>query len=99
MKKEYALWTFLLLACFEMQAQIPASGPIKSPSSTASLDIQLPVGIFARSQFAGAGLNYSWSHHRFGMDASPSKWIGLTVNAGGDYYLGKKTNPSGYDFR
>lgn len=64
-----------------------------------SLDLQAPVGVFARSHFAGAGLNYSWSHHRYGNNIPVKKWLGFTVNAGGNYYLGKKTKPAGYDFR
>lgn len=68
-------------------------------SHAVSLDVHLPAGVFARSQFAGAGLNYSWSHHRFGQNVSPSKRIGFTANGGADYYFGKKVKTAGYDFR
>jgi hypothetical protein len=101
-KKRDVFIAFFLLACFKMQGQpnaVSSTWIPKTSSSLASLDIQVPVGVFARSQFAGAGLNYSWSHRRYGIFARPSKWIGLTFNAGGDYYLGKKIKPSGYDFR
>ena len=68
-------------------------------SHLASLDIHLPVGVFARSHIAGAGLNYSWSNHRFGMDLTQKRAIGLVFNVGADYYLGKKIKPAGYSFR
>jgi hypothetical protein len=101
MKKDAVLTLILLLACFSIQAQPGASSSpdLKPSSHIASLDIQAPAGVFARSQFAGASLNYSWSHHRYGMFAASKKWLGLTVNAGADYYFGKKIRPAGYDFR
>jgi hypothetical protein len=64
-----------------------------------SFDIHLPLGVFARSQFAGAGLSYSWSHHRFGDNISASKLIGFTFNTGGDYYFGRRTKIAGYPFQ
>jgi hypothetical protein len=65
----------------------------------ASLDLHLPLGVFARSQFAGAGLSYSWSHHRFGDNISASKLVGFTLNAGGDYYFGRRVKTAGYPFK
>ena len=67
-------------------------------SHLTSLDIHLPLGVFARSQFAGAGLNYSWSNHRFGTYVSKTKLIGFTANAGGDYYFGRRIRTAGYPF-
>jgi hypothetical protein len=78
-------------------AQKNHSGP-EGKSHLASLDIHLPVGVFARSHVAGAGLNYSWSNHRFGMDATQKGAPGLVFNAGADYYFGKKIKPAGYSF-
>ena len=47
----------------------------RGSSHLASLDIDLPVGEFAKSHFAGVGLNYSWSNHRFGKNiAIKSSW-------------------------
>jgi len=63
-----------------------------------SLDLHLPLGIFARSQFAGAGLNYSWSNRRFGTDVTKAKLIGFTANAGGDYYFGRRIRTAGHPF-
>jgi hypothetical protein len=68
-------------------------------SNAISFSATLPVGVFQRSHFAGAGLSYSWSQHRFGWPASPGKWIGLTLQGGADYYFGKKVKTAGYDFR
>lgn len=65
----------------------------------ASLDIHLPLGAFARSQFVGAGLSYSWSQHRFGDNISTTKLIGFTFNAGGDYYFGRRVQTAGHPFQ
>lgn len=64
-----------------------------------SLDLHLPLGVFARTQFAGAGLNYSWSDHRFGPEVSKTKLIGFMANAGGDYYFGRRIKTAGYPFQ
>jgi hypothetical protein len=64
-----------------------------------SLDLHVPLGVFARSQFAGAGLSYSWSHHRFGSYISSPKLIGFTFNAGGDYYFGRSIQTAGHPFQ
>ncbi|MEI9810574.1 MAG: hypothetical protein WDO16_23385 [Bacteroidota bacterium] len=40
------------------------------------------------------------SNHRFGkLVVLPKKWIGFTANGGIDYYLGKKAEVAGYDFK
>lgn len=81
----------------------PAADPVISPpkgfSHSGSLVLHVPVGVFAGSHFAGAGLHYSWSPRRYGRNISSSKLIGLTFNTGADYYFGKKIKPAGYDFR
>jgi hypothetical protein len=65
----------------------------------ASFDLHLPLGVFARSQFGGVGLSYSWSHHRFGDNVFPSKLIGFTFIAGGDYYFGREVETAGRPFK
>jgi hypothetical protein len=85
----------LVLAGFLLRANAQISG---SQSNLASIDVHLPVGVFARSHTAGAGLNYSWSAKRFGRNTQKKK-PGLVLNAGGDYYLGKKIKVTGHDFR
>jgi hypothetical protein len=62
-----------------------------------SLDLQVPVGVFATSHFAGAGLNYSWSQHRFGNNVL-KKTPGFMLNGGADYYFAKKISTAGYPF-
>src|SRR5689334_11153180 len=68
-------------------------------SHLASLDLHLPLGVFARSQYGGVGLSYSWSDHRFGSPVYKSKLIGFTATAGGDYYFGRRTKTAGYPFK
>jgi hypothetical protein len=101
MKKIVLLFLLLSPAGRGIHAQstMPAAPvPLKRMNNAVSLDIHLPAGVFARSQFAGAGLSYSWSHRRYGRNISPSKLIGLTFNAGTGYYFGKKITTAGYDF-
>jgi hypothetical protein len=97
---------FLALLLLLVFTYVPAQQEdnLKSNNQTgsnhlASLDIHLPLGVFAKSHFAGIGLNYSWSNHRFGTNISGEKLAGLTLNAGGNYYFGKNVSPAGYDFR
>jgi hypothetical protein len=71
----------------------------KGSSQLVSLDLHLPMGVFARSHIASAGLNYSWSHQRFGDNVVASKWVGFTFTSGADFYFGKRTIPAGYSFR
>jgi hypothetical protein len=99
MKKRSVFGVLFLVSCISLQAQTtPSPDKFKGKSSLATLDIHVPVGVFARSHIAGVGLNYSWSHHRYGKDIYPSKLIGFTFNAGADYYLGKRTRIAGYKF-
>jgi hypothetical protein len=108
MKKLHVFTVLCLLLCLMAQAQTdPASSHLRSPdrvrpdgkNSLVGFDIHLPVGVFARSHFAGAGINYAWSSHRFGMNVHAKKLIGFTFNTGVDFYFGKKIKPAGYDFR
>ena len=92
------LWTLLITLNLPAQDNEKTSHP-KGQDHLASLDFHLPLGVFARSQFAGAGLNYSWSHHRFGDNISTSKLIGFTFNAGADYYFGRRIKTAGYPFQ
>jgi len=78
---------------------VPKASPKKGQSNAAVFNASLPLGVFQRSHFAGAGLAYSWSHFHFGAHSSPPHAVGLTFNAGGDYYFGKKVETAGYPFR
>ncbi len=70
-----------------------------SKSQAIAFGLYLPVGVFSESHIAGAGIDYSRSRHRFGKDILPAKPIGFIINGGINYYLGKKINTVGYDFR
>jgi hypothetical protein len=60
--------------------------------------LSFPVGVFRRSHSIGAGIEYSWSRHRF--DGNPTaKPIGYIINTGADYFIGKRTTTAGYDSR
>lgn len=80
----------LILSCSRSAAQ-------QGGSHLLSLDLQVPVGVFAASHFAGAGFNYSWSHQRFGNKVF-KKTPGFMLNGGADYYFGKKISTAGYPF-
>jgi hypothetical protein len=102
MKKAYVFSILLQILCIAIHGQsdpVSLNVSTKRRSSLASFDLHLPVGVFARSQFVGAGLNYSWSHQRYGRGISTRKMAGFTFNTGADYFLGKKIKVAGYDFR
>ncbi len=71
----------------------------KGKSQAIAFGLYAPLGIFSKSHIAGAGIDYSWSHHKFGRNVSPAKSIGFIVNGGVNYYYGKKITTAGYDFR
>jgi hypothetical protein len=64
-----------------------------------ALELSLPIAAFASSHFIGAGLEYSWADRRYGINAEPRKTLGFTFHGGASYFLGKKTNVAGNDFR
>lgn len=109
MKKIYVFAFLCMILCIKMEAQdigktirsdtLPVPAKPKGNSHLASIDLAVPVAVFARSHIAGAGLNYSWSRKRYGRNVTPSRLIGFTFTAGADYYLGKKISPAGYSFR
>lgn len=101
MKKIYVSTLFCLLQYLSSfgQNNEPWPPPFKGKNSQVSLDIHLPVGVFARTHFTGAGLSYSWSRNRFGLNRATSKPVAFMATAGADYYFGKKIKPVGYDFR
>ncbi len=69
-------------------------------SNTAAFGVNIPLGEFSKTHFAGISIDYSWSHHRFGkLKALPKSIIGFVADAGIDYYLGKKETVVGYDYR
>jgi hypothetical protein len=114
MRKSSALMLLLLIISASVQAQtdtaralvtVPTSLP--KPGSTVgtprdrhsvAFGIHVPVGSFAESHIAGAGLSYIlFSRHytRIGK----YKYIAPVASAGVDYFLGKKTEVAGHDFK
>lgn len=81
------------------QAFSQVAGSTAGADHAVSFAAHVPLGVFARSHIAGAGLHYAWSHHRFGRITAPAKPVGLAFQAGADYYLGKKITTAGHDFR
>jgi len=85
-----------------VQAQIADTSSrkqVKGKSQAVAFGLYLPIGILSKSHIAGAGIDYSWSRHRFGRNISLTKPIGFIVNGGINYYTGKKITTAGYDFR
>lgn len=77
---------FSLLIYLGMQAQTTDTSSlnnhIKGKSQAIAFGIYMPIGIFSKSHIAGAGIDYSRSHHRFGRNISPRRLIGFIVNGG-----------------
>jgi len=79
---------------------VAAQNYTNGKDNAASFGINIPVGEFSKTHFAGIALDYSWSHHRFGsLKALPKMLIGFTANGGIDYYFGKKETIAGYEYR
>ncbi|MFI5128659.1 MAG: hypothetical protein ACHQFX_01660 [Chitinophagales bacterium] len=89
-----------ILTASELLAQRNANLPkiTNGKSNAASVGIDIPVGEFSQTHFAGITLGYSWSHHRFGVVA-PKKPIGFTANGGIGCYFGKRSLIAGYEYR
>ena len=103
MKKNFCLFLF---ACFTALSSIAQLKEDKEQnngvgkSNSLSLGPDIPFAYFSDTHKYGAGLNYSWSSHLYGiLNALPKKLIGFTLNSGVDYYFGKKENVSGFNYR
>jgi hypothetical protein len=98
---------FIVIACLFAtikilaQDSVPGSpNYIKGKNNAGAFGINIPVGEFSKTHIAGIGLDYSWSHHRFGnLKVLPKKLIGFTAKGGIAYYFGKKETVAGYDYR
>ncbi|MBC7949551.1 MAG: DUF2715 domain-containing protein [Chitinophagaceae bacterium] len=65
-----------------------------------SLFIHLPIGEFASTHFIGAGVGYSWSNKRFGVQiARLARPISFSADAGIDFFAGRSEKVAGYQFR
>ena len=96
-----ALCLLLIIGCLftkavAQQKEIIAEQQANGKSNSISAGINIPFGKFSSTHRYGFGLDYSWSHHRYGrMNETPLKLLGFTFNVGADYYIGKKEN-TGY---
>lgn len=71
----------------------------KGRSWNTAAGIDLPFGLFYDTHFPGAGADISYSNHRFGkLPVKPAKQFGYLLNAGADFYFGRKENVSGHSF-
>lgn len=100
--KKYS-FSLLLAVLAALHADSQSTGPSvyipKGKNQQVSFTASLPLGVFADSHLAGAGLVYGLSCHRFGDSVNTRKPVGFTVQAGLDYYFGKKVTTAGYGFR
>lgn len=68
-------------------------------SNIISAGIHIPIGEFSSTHDIGLGIEYSWSHHRFGrINEIPLNSIGFATNIGANYYFGKKEMIGVYPF-
>ncbi len=97
-----SIFAGILLLCAPLVIQAQQDSSVRTTkgfSHAAAFEISIPIGAFSSSHIAGAGLEYSWSRHRYGQDVYPKKLLGLTVHAGGSYFLGKNQTVAANDFR
>jgi hypothetical protein len=97
--KRISVFFVLCLICINAPAQTVITLRAPGKQHLASFTLHVPLGNFGTSHIAGAGLSYSWSHHRYGRMYVRRSGIGLTANGGVDYYLGKKIEEARQDFR
>ena len=72
----------------------------KGYSKTVSAGVNITIPEFSQTHSFGAGINFSWSKHRFGlMEKRPTKSFGFIADGGIDYYFGKKETVSGYPYQ
>jgi hypothetical protein len=81
----------------QRSADPPATRQIKGTQNLIGFGFFFPVGAFAQTHFAGAGLDYSWSPYRFGRNITLDKSFGFIVNGGISYYAGKRITTEGYE--
>ena len=102
-KKTVLILTASLVITIKVLAQAnnPAAQNYTNGKNNAALfGINIPVGEFSKTHYAGISTGYTWSHHRFGnLQALPKKIIGFTAEGSFDYYFGKKETIAGYDYR
>ena len=97
--KKHFLFIILPLLYTAIQAQSTDSLKYRGKSQAVAVGFYLPADVSARTHVAGAGIDYSWSRHRFGMNTNKDKRLGFIANGGATYYIGKSVTTAGYSFR
>jgi hypothetical protein len=73
---------------------------VKGMSNAISSGLDIGLANFSDTHFWGAGLDYSWTRHRYGqLYKIPSRIIGFTANAGIDYFFGRKETIDSFKYR
>jgi hypothetical protein len=94
----YTTFLLLLHLPFVAIAQTDTMNKPRGSDHAVIVEIHIPVAAFASSHIVGGGLEYSWSHHRYGINASSSKSPGILFAGGGTYFIGKKETVAANDF-
>jgi len=95
---------FVLVCCstkFSAAQSTDSTTKKKAPGKqqAVSAGISIPLGDFASTHIGGIAVEYSRSDHRFGkLTTTPSRKMGLLLEAGLAYYFGKKETVSGYPY-
>ena len=92
---------FVLVFCISIRLQSQTSTVAKKEASkkarlAVSTFINLPIGIFAETHFAGAGFEVTKANT---LLTKPNKKISYSYNGGFDYFIGKKESTSSYTYK
>lgn len=88
---------FCMAFCYHLEAQVTALRTHKPTENVQllSLDLHAPIGAFAKSHIAGAGVNYTFIRRL--RKPGPHHFT-FTANGGADYYIGKKKEIAAHNF-
>ena len=98
-KASFLYITVLSLSLLLIGSVSDAQQANRGNSHAVNLGLIAPVGNFHRSHLLGANLHYTWSPRRFGWPSMARHAVGVALESGADYYLGRKVKTAGYDFR
>jgi hypothetical protein len=95
------LMLFALISCFSIRLQSQTNTVAKKEASkkarlAVSTFINLPIGIFAETHFAGAGFEVTKANT---LLPKPNNKISFSYNGGFDYFIGNKESTSNYSYK
>jgi len=95
------LMLFALVSCFSITLQsqtntVVKKGATKKARLVVSTFINIPIGIFAETHFAGAGFEVTKANT---LLPKPNKKISFSYNGVFDYFIGKKESTSNYSYK